>query len=145
MGPAPTPSAQGPDRSRASRLPRLLVLLLAADALGVLVIWTISLRRGAFADGAFAYQLEGTVPFFHLLAEVGMAVVALVGAAAWLAGARWSVPVLTFAAGMLSYGAVNAFGWAIHNDPAMVLPMGLTLLLAVWLLAHRVRGRDAAS
>lgn len=85
------------------------------------------------------------MPFFHLLAEVAMAVVALVGATAWLTGVRWSGPVLTFAAGMLSYGAVNAFGWALHNDPAMAMPMGLTLLLAAWLLAERVRGRGEAS
>jgi hypothetical protein len=115
------------------------VALLALDALAVLAIWGLSLAGGAFEEGLFAYQLEGTVPVFHLAAEIGMAVAALAGVAGWLGRTAWATPVLTFAAGMLTYGAVNALGWALHNDPATAIPMAVTLVLAAWLLAARLR------
>lgn len=122
------------ERQRARSIPRLLTALVALEGLGVLAIWVGSLRAGAFSEGWFAYQLQGTVPFFHLAAEVGMAIVALVGVVGWLAAARWSTPVLTFAVGMMAYGAVNSLGWALHNDVAMAAPMAITLATAVWLL-----------
>jgi hypothetical protein len=121
------------------RVPALLVGLLALDAFAILAIWGLALAGGAFEEGLFAYQLEGTVPIFHLTAEIGMAVAALVGVVGWLRRAAWATPVLTFAAGMLTYGAVNALGWALHNDPATAVPMGITLVLAGWLLAARIR------
>jgi hypothetical protein len=139
------PDRPGDRRRTRPRLPATLVALLALDAVAILALWAGSLRSGAFEQGVFAYQLEGTVPFFHLAAELGMAVAVLVGSAGWLAAARWSLPVLTFAAGMLSYGAVNALGWALHNDVAMAVPMAVTLALAGWLLADRIRaGRTEA-
>jgi len=131
-------ASDGP-RNGPGRLPALLVGLLALDALAVLAIWGLSLAGGAFEEGLFAYQLEGTVPIFHLTAEIGMAVAALVGVVGWLRRAAWATPVLTFAAGMLAYGAVNALGWALHNDPATAIPMAVTVVLAGWLLAARIR------
>jgi hypothetical protein len=139
MSPADRTSDGATDRRRGRLLPRLLVALLTLDAAGILAIWAASLRAGAFSDGLFAYQLEGAVPFFHLAAEVGMAAAVLVGVAGWLAAARWSLPVLTFAAGMLTYGAVTSLGWALHNDVALAVPMALTVALAGWLLVARIR------
>lgn len=138
----PKPTSSDPsDRTGGSTgsVPALLVGLLALDALAVLAIWGLSLAGGAFEEGLFAYQLEGAVPIFHLAAEIGMAVAALVGVVGWLRRAAWATTVLTFAAGMLTYGAVNALGWALHDDPATAIPMAITLVLAGWLLAARIR------
>lgn len=128
------------DRTRSQRLPFLLVALLAVEAVGVITIWVSSLRAGAFSDGVFAYQLEGSIPAFHLVAEFGMATALLVGVAGWFAGARGSSSILTFAAGMLTYGSVNALGWAVHNDVVLTIPMGIALVSAAWLMVVRLRG-----
>lgn len=108
-----------------------------------MAIWVSSLRAGAFHEGLLRYQLEGSVPIFHLAAEFGMAIIALIGVAGWLSAARWSLPVLTFAAGMLTYGAVNSLGWAIHNDAILAVPMGVTLATAAWLMLDRIRAESS--
>ena len=117
------------------RLPRWLVAMLALEGIGVLALWAASLRADAFGDGLFAYQLQGTVPILHVSAEVGMAAALLVGAIGAVRSARWSTPVLTFAAGMLAYGAVNSLGWALHNDAILLLPMAIALGSATCILA----------
>ena len=52
--------------------------------------------------------------------------------------------MLTFAVGMMAYGAVNSLGWALHNDVAVVAPMAVTLATAVWLLVVLVRAGSPA-
>ena len=129
-------------RRAGRRLPTLLIVLFALVGIGVLVIWAVSLRAGAFDDGLFVYQQQGSVPIFHLVAEVGMAFAALAGVVGWLAAARWATPVLTFAAGMLTYGAVNSLGWALHNDAALAVPMGIALISTARLMIVVVRSRS---
>jgi len=135
----PKPSADvSPERAGRERRPRLgpvLLVLLALDAVGVIGLWIVSLRQGAFERGLFPYQLEGTVPIFHLAAEFGMALATLFAVAGWAAGRAWARPLLPFALGMLSYAAVNALGWALHNDVTTALPMLATLVLAVLTMA----------
>jgi len=116
----------------------VLLGLLALDAAGVIGIWIASLRRGAFEQGLFTYQLEGNVPIFHLAAEFGMALATLVAIAGWAAGRPWARPLLPFALGMLSYAAVNALGWALHNDVTTAAPMLLTLALAAVAMAKLI-------
>jgi len=45
-----------------------------------------------------------------------------------------TTPILTFAAGMLRYGAVNLLGWALHNDVTLAIPMGIAVVSAGWLM-----------
>jgi len=137
-------SARPATREPLPRLGPVLLLLLALDALGVIGIWTLSLRRGAFEEGLFTFQLQGNVPIFHLAAELGMALVTLVALAGWAAGRAWARPLLPFALGMLSYAAVNSLGWALHNDAATAAPMVATLVLAALTMGVLIRAGASA-
>lgn len=124
---------------RANRFQNVVFALLALDCVGVFAIWMASLSEGAFEEGLLTYQLQGTVPAYHLVAEATMASVTLLGLGAHWAGRRWGNGVLLLGLGMMSYAAVNSLGWALHNDPWTAVPMIATLaltLLALPFLLH---------
>jgi hypothetical protein len=95
-------------------------------SLSIFALWIASFASGkTWEEGLFVYQ-NGNIPIFHLIAECGMAATVLAGIVAWLCNARWGRFVTIFGAGMFGYSAINSFGWALHNSPALTLPMILT-------------------
>jgi hypothetical protein len=121
------------------RVERILLALVAIDCLAVVAIWKANLAGGAFPAGLFAYQLEGTVPIFHLTAEFLMAGVTVVGLLGLWRRRAWGPVVLLLGLGMFAYSAINALGWALHNDPSTAVPMFATLLLVALLVPTMVR------
>lgn len=109
-------------------------------SIAVIVLWVVSFASGkTWEAGLFAYQ-NGNIPVFHVVAECGMSVVVLAGVAGWLRRARWGHTVTVFGVGMFGYSAINSFGWALHNEPFLTLPMIVSLVGAVLLFPIAVRG-----
>jgi branched-subunit amino acid permease len=103
------------------------------NCLALFALWGVSLATGhAWERGLFAYQ-DGNVPVFHLVAELSMAVVMLVGLLAWWRRREWGPLLALVAAGMFGYSGVNSMGWALHNDPVLPVPMGLSVIGLAWL------------
>jgi len=118
---------------------RMLIVFLLLDGVAIFGIWGINLAGGAFTDGLFVYR-DGNLPILHLTAEFLMAGAALAAGIALWAGARWGWRLALFALGTLAYSGINSLGWALHNDLAQAVPMGLTLVgvaLAVPYLLRR--------
>lgn len=133
---------QGHRRARLRPSPGLrpwLLAIVALDGLAVIAIWAVNIARGAFEEGIFSYQLQGAVPIYHLVAELSMALVLLTAVFGWATGRAWARAVLPFGLGMATYAAVNALGWAFHNDPATAVPMLVTIVLALPVLAAMIR------
>ena len=109
------------------------------NCLAIFVLWAVTLATGhGWQQGLFAYQ-NGNIPIFHLVAELSMAIVTLAGLVGWLRARRWGPPLALLGAGMFGYSAVNSMGWAIHNQPALAIPMGLSLIGLPPLFAQVVR------
>jgi hypothetical protein len=138
-----------PGHVTATPTPRWISWYLIAVGVGVGVLWTASLP-GAFQDGLFTYagtSTAGNVPFFHILAEAIMAATALTAGLLWRRGSRRAPTVTLLANGMLAYSAINSSGWLLHNQPAVTVLTGATLVGAIastWNVLRR-RLRPAAS
>ena len=118
---------------------RVLIAFLLLDSIAIFGIWAISLTSGAFEEGLLTYQLQGTVPAGHLVAEFLMAGVTLAEAIGWGVGARWGRGLTLFGLGMFAYSSINSLGWALYNDPAVAIPMVLTLGVAAVAVPYLMR------
>ncbi|HIQ06804.1 MAG TPA: hypothetical protein EYH31_14185 [Anaerolineae bacterium] len=118
---------------------RVLIAFLLLDSIAIFGIWAISLTSGAFEESLLTYQLQGTVPAGHLVAEFLMASVTLAGAIGWGVGARWGRGLTLFGLGMFTYSSINSLGWALYNDPAVAIPMVLTLGVAAVAVPYLMR------
>jgi hypothetical protein len=120
----PEPLTVGPDR-RATFVPFVLggwALLAAALAIAAFV------SRG-LTDSVTAQPIAA-IPIFHLVAELFMAVLPAVGAVAWWRGVRWGPAMVLFGFGTWIYAVANAVAWAVVNDPVVLTPMLLSLVVA---------------
>ncbi len=117
------------------RLPAAFFLL---DGIGILAIWALSLRDGAFAQGLLAFQ-DGNYPLLHLTAESLMGVLAIVAGLGLWRGAAWGRGMALLASGALAYSAINSAGWALYHDPVLAVPMAVTLLGVLLTLPHLLR------
>ncbi len=107
---------------------RVVLSFWLLNSLAIFVLWAVTLATGhGWTQGLFAYQ-NGNIPIFHLVAESSMAIVTLAGLVGWQLARRWGPPLALVGAGMFGYSAINSMGWAIHNQPALTIPMGLSLL-----------------
>jgi hypothetical protein len=119
---------------------QLLSVFLVADGLMILVIWATSLAHGAFPVGVMVYQ-EGNYPILDLIAELLMAALALTaGVSLWLR-TPWSRGMALFVLGALAYASINSSGWALHEDPVLLLPL-IANLVAVFLFAPYLLHRE---
>ena len=118
---------------------RIVLACWLLDGLAVLALWIATFATGrAWEQGLFVYQ-NGNIPLFHVVAECLMALVTLLGVLAWIAKKRWGRLLALVGAGMFGYSAINSMGWAIHNAPALAIPMALSLagLPLLFVLAAR--------
>ena len=125
------------------RLKQLVLGFYALASLGIFVIWIINLLNGAWEQGIFAYQLTGSIPVFHLAAEFLMALVTLAGITGLAANRRWGRSVFLLGVGMFTYSAINAFGWALHNDLAQGIPMILSVLFVIPALVYALNEKPS--
>jgi len=128
----------------ADGIKRGLVLFFVACSLAVLAYWPWVLARGDSAEGLLDVQPRPTVPLSHLSAELLMALVTLVAAAAWARKLPWGAPLLLFGLGMFSYGTLNALGWALYESPPLAVLIALVLggsMLALPRLIHDLTRR----
>lgn len=137
--PTPTRGSQKRLLRPSPRLRPWLLAIVAIDGLAIIAIWAVNLARGAFQEGILAYQPQGAVPIYHLIAELSMALALLTAVPGWATGRTWARAVLPFGLGMGTYNAVNALGWAFHNDPATAIPMLATIVLALPVLVAMIR------
>jgi uncharacterized membrane protein len=139
--PTPAPHRSRPLLRPSPRLRPWLLALVALDGLAIIAIWAVNLAQGAFDEGILTYQLQGTVPLYHLIAELTMALVLLTAVLGWATGRGWARAVLPFGLGMGTYAAINALGWAFHNDPVTAVPVLVTIVLAVLVVTAMSRSR----
>lgn len=127
----------------ASRYRRFVFGFWILMSVAILGLWGASFASGkTWEGGLFAYQ-NGNIPIFHLAAECGMSVIVLVGVVGWVRGFRWGRTVTVFGAGMFGYSAINSFGWALHNEPALTIPMSLSWVGVFLLLPLAIQPTDA--
>jgi len=109
----------------------LLLVLLLILSLAIFGIWGVNFAGGAFSEGVFVGQPETALPIFHLVAEFLMATLTLVGVIGFWRKKQWAKGLTLFGMGMFTYSAINSMGWAVINDPAQAIPMGITLIIVV--------------
>ena len=139
----PPPFAVGRSRPRPGAGARATGALLALAGLGSFGLWIASLARGAFGElpaGLFVFR-DGSYPAFHLAAEALMGTAGIAGGVALWRGARGSRGLALLAMGMFAYAVVNNGGWAVRDDPSLLIPMGATLLLVVVTAPGLIWGR----
>lgn len=112
-------------------LKTLLLTALIINCAAVIYIWFFDISNGAYPLGLFANQEEASIPAFHLVSEILMAVLTLSGIVGLLKGYKWGRGVALFGLGMFFYSSVNSLGWAIATSPVLAFPMVLTLILVI--------------
>jgi P-type Ca2+ transporter type 2C len=119
---------------------RLFSAFLLSVGLGLFVLWAVYLERGTFPGGLSGYP-QPDAPIIYLVAGFLMSIVALAaGVGVWLR-THWGHGMALFATGLLTYAALNFSGWALHNNPLLLIPVVMMLIvtgLGVPYLLHRI-------
>ena len=84
------------------------------------------------------------VLLFLLGGELLMATVPAIGAVVWWKGRRWGHEVMLLGLGAVIYASVNAIGWALVNQPALVIGMAVGLVVALGTCANLIVRPDRA-
>jgi hypothetical protein len=119
---------------------RLFSAFLLSVGLGLFLLWTVYLERGAFPGGLSGY-LQSVAPTIHLIAGFLMSIVALAAGVGVWRRTPWGRGMALFATGLLTYAALNFSGWALHNNPLLLIPVVVMLIvtgLGVPYLLHRI-------
>ena len=101
----------------------------------IIILWVILLTSNQVPE----LNTEPASIYFHIAAELLMAVLLLICGISFLLGYKWSVRLFTFSTGLLVYSVINSSGYYANNGQiSMVIVFMIILILTLVILGQLI-------
>ena len=101
----------------------------------IIILWVILLTSNQVPE----LNTEPASIYFHIVAELLMAVLLLICGISFLLGYKWSVRLFTFSTGLLVYSVINSSGYYANNGQiSMVIVFMIILILTLVILGQLI-------